>query len=66
MRKHHSVNLLGITYLVVHIRKMIIDFLAYACVVLVFAGELNDVNFKPRARTGCLQQHERVATEHFK
>jgi len=49
MRTHHNVNLLGITYLVVHIRKMIIDFLAYACVVLVVADELNDVNFKPRA-----------------
>ena len=34
-RTHHSVRLLGIAYLVVHICKMIIDFLPYACVVLV-------------------------------
>ena len=43
-QKHHSVTLLGIAYLVVHNRKMIIDFLAYPCVVLVFVGELNGVN----------------------
>jgi hypothetical protein len=42
-RTHHSVSLLGIAYLVVHIRKMIIDFLAYAYVVLVSVGELNDL-----------------------
>jgi hypothetical protein len=42
-RTHHSVNLLRIVYLDVHIRKMIIDFLAYACAVLVFLGELNGV-----------------------
>jgi len=40
-RTHHLFNLIGVAYIVVHIRKMIIDFLAYACVVLVFVGELN-------------------------